>query len=303
MGVTYVKSALETGAFGSGGGAPSDVTEAIHLTDVNYTDNRNPLKEEVTDAYIYARADGGALSVDGSIEGAFRPVAHASFLEALFGYVSTGTYTLDACKPVVLQIGEKLGAVTRARNIYGTGIGKAEFTFATKEYVRVNYEFFGAQGVEATYDTALTYPAETPLVFWRATLALGGTTVASKEATLSIDRALDDSQYVLGSFLRYRLTQTGMTEIGGSITLTEDQIDNVKLVQYGSTGATQVPSNNALGSGSLTYTCLKTDGTAGCVFTVPVTFDSFDFKGSKVSEFGKVINYTSVGNGFQLVVS
>jgi len=303
MGVIYVKTGLETGDYGSGTGAPSDASDAIHLTEANYTDDRGTMKEEATDAYIYPRADGGALKVDGDLEGTFRPIAHTNLLQSLFGALTGGVYTLDMCSPIVIQIGEKVGSVTRARNITGCGVGKGEFTFATKEYVRVKYDFIGQQGIDTTYDSSPTYTAEIPLVFWRATLTLGTDPIVAKEATLSIDRALDDEQFVLGSFKRYRLVQTDMTQITGTITLTENQIDSVKIAQYGAKDATQVPTGNTLGSGTIAFTCLKTDGSAGCVFTVPVVFDSFDFKGSKVSEFGKTVNFTSVGTGFNLTVS
>ena len=303
MGVIYVKTGLETGDYGSGTGAPSESSDAIHLTEANYTDDRGTMKEEATDAYLYTRADGGALKVDGDLEGTFRPVAHTNLLQSLFGSVAAGVYTLDMCSPIVIQIGEKVGSITRARNITGCGVGKAEFTFATKEFVRVKYDFIGQQGIDTTYDTAPSYTAENPLVFWRATLTLGTDPIVAKEATLSIDRALDDEQYVLGSFKRYRLVQTDMTQITGTITLTENQIEMVKIAQFGANDATQVPAANTLGSGTITFTCLKTDGTAGCVFSVPVVFDSFDFKGSKVSEFGKTVNFTSIGSGFSLTVS
>jgi len=303
IGVIYIKHSLETGAYGTGGGVPTDATEATHFTDANYTDDRGTMLEDCTDAYMYPRADGGALKVDGSLEGTFRPVAQASLLNSLFGAVAGGVYTLDMCVPTTLQIGEKVGAVTRARNYYGVGVGKAEFTFATKEYVRVSYDWISSQAVDTTYDTTPTYSAENPLVFWRATLTLGTDPIVAKEATLSIDRALDDDQFVLGQFTRYRLTQTDMTKITGSITLTENQIDMVKIAQYGAKTNSAVAATNDLGAGTIKFTCLKTGGTAGCEFEVPVVFDSFDFKGSKVSEFGKVVNFTAVGSGFKLTVS
>lgn len=303
MGIIYVKSAMESGAYGSGTGAPTDSTDAIHMSDVSYTDDRGPMKEEVTDAYIYPRADGGPLKVGGTLEGTFRPVAHAPFLQSVFGAVASGVYTLDYPAASVIQIGEKVGSVTRARNLTGSGINKAEFTLTAKEYVKVSYDFISQQGIDTTYDSALTYSAENPLVFWRATLALGSDAIVAKEATLSIDRAIDEDQFVLGSPLRYRLVPTDMTQVTGTITLTEAQIDEVKRAQYGSKTATQVPATNDLGAGTLALTCLKTDGSAGCVFNVPVVYDSFDFKGSKVSELGKTVNFTSVGSGFNLTVS
>jgi hypothetical protein len=294
---------METGEYGTGGGAPTDSTEAIHMTDASYSDKRNPMIEQAMDAYIAPRADVGALDVTLSLEGKFRPVAHTNLLQAVHGGMAGSVYTIDAAVPAVVQLGEKVGLVTRSRNYYGVGINKVDFSFTTKEYVGVTYDGFASEAVEATYDAALTYSAETPLVFWRATLSNGTNPIIAKEATLSIDRALDDSQYVLGSFKRYRLTQTDLTSITGSLTLTEDQIDQIKLAQYGSTTGTAVPANNALGTETITFTCLKTDGTAGCVFTVPVIYDSFDFKASKVSELGKTVNFISVGTGYNLTVS
>ena len=298
MGLIYCKAGAET-TFGTVAGTFTP----IHVTDVTVKDDRGVIYDEITDQYLPQVAIGGGVKVDTTIEAAWRPEMFAPLLAALWG-TAASPYTLGYPTPVSLQIGEKIGSVTRARNILGNGVTSATFTFAAKEFVKVSFDLIGQQGLDVTYDGSVTYTTENPLVFWGCTLVLGVTPVVAKEATLKIDRSLDAEQFVLGSFLRYRLAQTAVTDISGTITLTEVDIADVQQAQYGAAAATQIPTaTNALGNGNLVFTCLKTDGSAGSVITIPVVYESFDFKGSKVSEIGKTINWHAVGGAPSMVVS
>lgn len=303
MGSTYFKATLETGAYASGGGAPSASDNAIKITDFDKGTDRGADKEETTDSYVYNAAYGGALKVDGTVEANFRPTAMAPMLEALMGANSVGTYTLDEPKACVFQFGEDIGSITRAYNIYGVGLTSVDFSFEAKEFVKSSWKYIGADIVDTTYDTSLSFATEDPLLFWGASLTVGATTIYSKSCTLTIDRALDEDQFVLGSFKRYRLTRTGVTDINGTLTLTEDQIDEIKRAEYGTTSGVAMPATNDLGSGTLVITCLRPSGAAGATFTLPITYTVANTSHSGVGEIEKTIDYTVVGTGMQIVVA
>mgnify|MGYP000949798638 CR=1 FL=1 len=297
MGVSYLKSTLETGDYGSGGGAPDGATDGIKVNAIDYSVDRGAMKEETTDSYVYNQILGGALKISGTIESNFRPVSQATLLTGLFGTPAVaGTYTIGEPVPVCFAIGEKTGTVTNEKIFCGVGIKSAEFTFEAKEYVKARYEWLASDVKNGTYDTSLTFPTEDPLVFWRATLTLGATTLYSKSCSMTVDRALDEEQFVLGNYKLYRLTRTGITDISGTIGVTEEQIAELNRAIYGSDSGTAMPANNALGNGTLTIQCLKPDGTAGCNFVLPVTYTKSDFKSSSVGEFEKSIDYSIVGS-------
>lgn len=303
MGLSYVKMTAETGNYGTGGGAPSASTDGIKVQNYDYSVDRGALKDDTTDAYNTSAAYGGALMVSGTVEGAWRPTSMAPFLVCLMGTPAVGVYSLGEPTAGVIQIGEQVGATTKARDFYGVGVKSAEFTFEAKEFVKVKWDWLASEPKDTTYDTALTFPAEDPLVFWRATLAIGATEIYSKTCSLTIDRGLDDGQFVLGNFKLYRLVRTGMTEVSGSIGVTEEQIDEIDRAMYGTTAGTSMPATNDLGTGTLTITCLKVGGTAGATFSIPVTYTVTSNSADGVGEFDKKIEFIAVGSGFTITVA
>jgi len=295
MGISYIKATAETGAFGSGGGAPSASTEAIKVNSVDYTVDRGAMKENTTDSYTTNQILGGALKISGSIDTNFRPTSQAPLLAACFGTATAGVYDIEEPTAACFAIGEKTGAVTQERLFYGVGVKSCEFTFEAKEYVKAKYDWIAADVLDGTYDSAVTYPTEDPLVFWGASLTVGATTIYSKSVSLSVDRAIDEDQFVLGNFKLYRLTRTDVTDISGTITITEEQLSELNRAMYGTTSGTAVPSTNALGNGTLTITCLRPSGAAGCVFSLPITYTASSFKSENVGEFDKSIEYSVAG--------
>lgn len=296
MGVSYIKVTAETGDFGSGGGAPSATTDAIKVNDVDYTVDRGAMKEETTDSYTTNQILGGALKISGSIDTNFRPTSQAPLLAACLGTATAGVYDIEEPTAACIAIGEKTGTVTKERLFYGVGVKSVEFTFEAKEYVKAKYDWIAADVVNGTFDTTLSYPTEDPLVFWAATLTLGETILYSKSLSMTVDRAIDEEQFVLGNYKLYRLTRTGVTDISGSLTLTEEQIDEMNRAIYGTPSGTAMPANNDLGTGTLTIVCKRPNGTAGATFVLPVTYTSSAFKASSVGEFDKSIEYNVVGN-------
>lgn len=295
MGLSYLKATLESGLYGTGGNAPTVSTDGIKVQTFDYSSDRGALKDDTTDNYFTSAAYGGALMISGSIDSAWRPTSMAPLLTSVMGTPAVGVYTLGEPIPAVIQIGEKVGTVEKARDFYGVGVKSVEFTFEAKEFVKAKWDFLASEIKDTTYDTSVTYPAEDPLVFWRASLDIGGTAIYSKSCSLKIDRALDDGQFVLGNFKLYRLVRTGVTDVSGTLGVTEEQVDEIDRAMYGSTSGTSVPADNPLGSGTLTITCLKVGGTAGATFVLPVKYTVTSNSVDGVGEFEKEIEFIIVG--------
>lgn len=298
-----MKMKAETGDYGSGGGAPSGSDDGMKVQTIDYNVDRGAMKDDTTESYFTSAAYGGALMVSGSMDSAWRPTSMAPLLTCLMGTPSTGVYTLGEPTVGVIQIGEKVGAITKARDFYGVGVKSCEFTFEAKEFVKTKWEWLSSEPKDATYDTAVTFPAEDPLVFWRATLAIGATTIYSKSCSLTIDRGLDDGQFVLGNYKLYRLVRTGVTDVSGTLTITEEQVDEIDRAMYGTTTGTGMPTDNALGEGTLTITCLKVNGSAGATFSCPVKYTVTSNSVDGVGEYDKKIEFIIVGNNSDFTIT
>lgn len=296
MGISYLKATAETGDYGSGGGAPTGSTEGIKINDIDYTVDRGAMKEETTDSYTTNQILGGPLKISGSISTNFRPTSQAPLLASCLGAASAGVYDIEEPTSACFAIGEKVGSNTVERLLYGVGVNSIEFGFEAKEYVTAKYDFIACDIVDGTYDTSLSYPVEDPLVFWGATLDLSATTLYSKSVTLTVDRALDEDQFVLGNYKLYRLTRTGVTDISGTLTITEEQIAEMNRAIYGTTAGTSMPVLDTLGTGTLTIDCVRSSGSGGATFVIPITYTSSSMKSSGVGEFDKSIEFNVVGN-------
>jgi hypothetical protein len=303
MGISYLKVTAETGKYGSGTGAPTISTEPIKANSVDFTVDRGAMKEETTDSYLYNTIYGGALNISGTIETNLRPAEQAPLLAALLGTISTKTYDIEEPTAACLAIGKKSGTATDEHLFYGVGVKSAEFTFESKEFVKVKYDWLAADMVDGSYDATVSYGSEKPLVFWRASLTMAGGGITVKSCTLTIDRALDEEQFVLGSFKRNKLVRTGITDVSGTLTFTESELSELQRAYYGTTTGVAMPATNDLGTGDLVITCLQPDGTAGAVFTVPISYISGAFTSSSVDELEKTVEFNGYGTGFSLEVA
>jgi hypothetical protein len=120
---------------------------------------------------------------------------------------------------------------------------------------------------------------------------------------LTIDRGLDDGQFVLGNFKLYRLVRTGVTDVSGSLGITEEQVDELDRAMYGTTAGTSMPATNDLGTGTLTITCLKVAGTPGATFVLPVKYTVVSNSVDGVGEFDKKIEFIIVGASSGMTIS
>ena len=287
----YIKVGAES-TFGDGA---ASLTGAI-VTSVTEDIDRGMMIEETIDTSLPRHAAAGALKVNGTIECNLRPYQFITLLEAVMGDSSDeGTYTrLTLAEPtsVELQVGESIGSTSYQREYVGVGISSIDMAFEAKEFVKTTFNWIGKNYSDAAY-SAPSYTTEDPVVFYNAAITLaGGATYNIKSLDMTIDRKLDEDQYVLGSFTLRRLAITGNTEISGSITFTEDEFNEFKRAIYGSTGATAVPATNDLGTAALVITCNDMSGDAAMVITAPIAVYSTASKNSSgKAEVEKTIDY------------
>jgi hypothetical protein len=295
MGISYAKVTSETGAYGSGTSAPIATDTALKVNNIDYSVDRGVLKDETTDEEYTTGVFGGALKVSGSFDATFRPTAMAPLLKSLLGTDSTpGTYLLDVPVPAVIQIGEKVGSSTIAKDFYGVGVKSCEFTFEAKEFVKTKWDWFASELKNSTYDTDLTYITEKPLVFWGASLQSGATAIPSKSLTLTINRNIDDENFVLGNFKINSLERNGLDDISGTLTVLESQFDEMEKAEYGVKDATSIAVTNPVYEGTLTITCLRQTGGAGAVFVIPVYYSVASTTMAAGETIEKTIEYAIV---------
>lgn len=302
MGTSYVKINAETGGYGTGGGVPSASDTALKTMSIDFSVDRGALDEDTTDVYVTNAVYGGALKVGGSMEMLWRPTQMLAMLAALMGDSST-PYTLGEPTSCAMQIGQTVGATSRAYNFYGVGFKSVELTFESKEYVKTKWDWIASDVLDGTFDSALTFPtAEDPLIFWSATLTVTDA-IPCKSISMTIDRALDEEQFVLGSFKRYQLARTGVTSISGTITTTESEANAVNTAMYGTKVATSIPATNAMGTGTLVIVANRAGGSTGVTITTPVVYTTIDTKYNGVGEIERTIEYKAVGNTFNIAVA
>lgn len=298
----YVKYCQETGAFGEGSGTPV----GVKVTSVNSSFDRGVMLEETIDSYVYNDGYAGALKVTGSLEASLRPRQMETMIHALLGSATDGTgfttYSLGEPIDGVLVVGDRNnGLIGTERKFAGVGFKSASFSFESKEFVKVTLDWIAQNYTDAAYSEPESYSDEAPVVFWRAGISVGGTPIASvKSMTLDIDRKLDEEQFTLGTYLINRLAMTGVTEIGGSLTLTEVEYSEFNRAIYGSTAGTSLPATNDLGKPEIIITLKDIAGNTSMTITLPVTiYSTGSYNLSGKAEGERTIDFTAVGSDIE----
>lgn len=290
--VRVVQARLESATYGTDDSA--NEYYPLRVTDISEEFNRNEMVEEATDVYVTPFVSAGGIAPSGSFDANFRPGAMYPFLYALMGDDSgdddTANFTFAAPKSLTVQIQDTIEDVNDKREFSGVGVESIDFAFTVNEFVTCSINWFArdyktASGditYEGTYD-----PEQQPAVFWSAKLYVNDVeALIFKDLTLTITRALDDGQYVIGSPYRQRLVRTGPTEVTGSIKVGEWDKAELKRAIYGATDGTATTAN-ALGNLKLviegsgfTITCPKIIyNTASRSSTGVAEIDtSFDFR-------------------------
>jgi hypothetical protein len=304
----------------------------IRVKSVSYPVDRGLLIEENIESPIPAFAFGGALKVSGTIEGNLRPKQMMPFWLSLFGPsvalvgtdpIATGwKFTLDAPSSMQLKIGENTSAATTDMELgyMGVGIKSANINVAAKEFVTARFDWFAKNYTAASpYSPPASgdYVTEDPVVFYNATINIGGTTVTKiKSMTINIDRKVDEERFVIGDFTLNELGTNGMTEVSGDITFTEKDYQDFKYALFGAASgmaANPIPlgCDNQIGGGS--FLVMFTD-IAACgsevnkmyVKFTKINFATTDTTMTGQNEIEKKVTWKATGTaatGFELGVA
>lgn len=280
----------------------ADSGKLFRVTDISETIDRGAMVEEATDVYIAPFTRAGALQPSGNFDATFRPFMFNEAVYLVMGKQSEGAgdysgynkYEFDVPDSFTMDIIDEVGDTKNARRYVGCGITSMEFTLEAKEFVTTTVNWIGQKYNDVTSTYASAFPVitnqEQPAIFWEAELYIlapgeryvdigeKSPNYTFKSCSFTIERALEEDQFVIGSMLRQRLVRSGLTEITGSIDLMETDIDEFKRAIYGATDGTD-PDRQDLGSLALV---LKGNG---FIFEFPqIAYQSTDRSSSNVAE-------------------
>lgn len=241
--------------------------------------DRGVMMEENIESWFPASGVGGALKVSGSLESNFRPIMMLPFLQAVLGSATTNiaatptidtaiTFVLGSPTPISLQMGEKsTNASGIATQYQGVGIKSFALTMAAKDFAVCKIDWFskiyknlsydacvaGISAASPAYDNTMWgYEKEEPVVFYNASITTpGGTSLKVKTMDITIDRKVDDDRFIVGDYTLQELGINGMTDIGGSMTMTEQEYNELLRTMYGDTVPTALNTANTVGMGPL----------------------------------------------------
>lgn len=281
----------------------------VHVKSVEPSVDRQVLYDETVEDYLPIAAVGGPLKVELSAEFSLRHSQIIEWLVSNLGSYSVtdlgGSYqwvfTLGTPRSLTIEVGEEADA----KRYIGCAVNSLEFSFAARELVSVSADMIGKTYRDVSFAEP-TYTSEKPMAFWQAQLKVAGTKVAgAKEVTLKIDRGIADDEYVLDDFTLYRITAE-RSEISGSLTLTEDEYDELNRALYGTTAGSSTEftksnfADNPLGSVELEIVC--TDGTYSFTATATAAiYEKGSYSMSGRDRLDRKIDY-KVLSGFQIEV-
>jgi len=254
--------------------AGDNVWYPVRVTDISEEFDRNEIVEEATDSYITPHVSAGGLAPSGSLDANFRPGAFFPILYALMGtVVPDGEYhkfTFGSPKSVSMEIQDIVEDKYDLRRFTGVGISSVDFAFSVNEFVTCTVNWFakdytvmldsdssGGDIAEKSFVYTCMYtPEEQPIVFWQAEIYRDSEVtpmLVFKDLSMTIDRGLDEEQFVLGTHYRQRLVRTGQTEVTGSIDVGEWERAELKRALFGTEQS--ATTDNILGNLKLTIKC------------------------------------------------
>lgn len=294
----YMMAGLETGAYGSGGGA------AVGVLVTDFTDNvdRGMLTEETVDSQVLKSAYGGGLKLGGTVGGTIRPKMLEDILEGIWGIntLSVGvsnTFTLGQPQPLIMSLGEDTGVTQEVSDYTGVGITKFSLDAKANEFATWSMDWIAKDMDLGTY-SAPTYVAEDPLILDKATFSTdGGITPLTevKSATLDIERKLRTDWFTVGDYKLHGLSMDGVTGLSGTLEFTEIEYAELKRAAFGTTSGTSFPALNTLGSADLQLLFDDASGSPAVEINLPAT--AFSDRSRNVSgrgEITKTVNFTAV---------
>ena len=159
-----------------------------------------------------------------------------------------------------MKIGENTSAATTDMELgyMGVGIKSANINIAAKEFVTAKFDWYAKLYTAASpYSPpeASEYVSEDPIVFYNATINIGGTTATKiKSMTINIDRKVDEERFVIGDYTLNELGTNGMSDVSGDITFTEKDYQDFKYALFGAASGMmtqpQLGCDNQIGGGT-----------------------------------------------------
>lgn len=286
----------------------------VRTKSMSQTVDRGIMFEENVEHYIAATGYGGALKISGTLEASIRPIQMKNLFYALMGARGNAStpgdplngwkYTFDVPKSINIRVGESTAGGSVEWLYKGVGVKSCSLNFAAKEFVTGRFDWLAQTATAGSYSAPSSYTSEEPLVFYTATVTLDGVTSSKiKSLTMDIDRKLDDDRFVVGDYKLTELGYSGMTEVSGTMTFTEQEYGELKRAHFGTTTGTSLDARNLVGGPVLKITC--TDLSA-----VPVTkmviqagvsiYSNADYSMSGQDEAERKVGYKVIGGSFAL---
>lgn len=245
---------------------PSGTFTKLRSGQVSDVVARNPIQEEAMDITAPASIVAGGYGLTGTIETPLRkdPATQALF-QSLMGTPTGSTYTLTQTPyELALRITDEQAADNTGTTVYylGVGMSSCEISLNVDEYAKCKWSWIGRRGITTDTpenDATTVFTAHPMLVFYNATLTLGGTPVQAKGCTLTIDRKFDQDNRFIGSQFLQGLYMNGMTTLGGTLTLGPGEWDMLQQVIVGNKTAGQ----QALDAGKQEFAGTMLNPTAG----------------------------------------
>jgi hypothetical protein len=284
---------------------------------VSYPVDRGVMVEENIESYIPTAGYGGALKVNGSIEGNLRPIQMITLFHSLMG-VKTATatpaagfdFTLGSPSSFNMKIGEETGSALNLENIYrGCGVKSANLNFAAKEFVVAKFDWLAKIYDPGTFSapTDGAYSTEEPIVFYNAEIVVDGIqSVRIKSLSLDINRSIDEERFVVGDYTLQELGINGMTDVSGNIVFTEHEYAEFKRALFGVSAGTALDTENKIGDVQvvITGTDIGSSEVDKIIITMPhMLYVSTDTTISGQSEVEKRINFKVVGSDFKVFIA
>jgi len=257
-----------------GGGATS--IRGYKLTSVSVNKEDGTIVEETIDDLL-ANVYFGRTRITGSFEGSFRYNSVVEPFYALFGKITTSgteapyTHTFDEFDTPKSMEFHLIESSTNMWEVEGVIPTSIEINCEAREIIKISGEYVAKEIVYTTPAVEPTYTDDTPLVFYNAKIYkdAGATDEITdvSSLTLSIERSIDDDYYVLGNAHLYGIKEDGGANISGTIRLTENNLEELRLALFGNrTGAdtmnTNLPTTYLVGEAK--------SGDYGFKFSIPI---------------------------------
>lgn len=240
------------------GSTHTDTFRTMRVTSFNYTVARNQIVEESIDQVAAASVFGGTYLPQGSFEMFFRgwDMHLSGFLQAALGAQTPASvsansahgagYTYELAQtPATLAVkvvDEQAADTTVGKTMVFRGVGVTSFNISlalndacktTCNYIARNIEAF-----ESPYNTNSAITGD-QAPFYNATLIWtpsGGSseTMKCKAFSMDIGRTMDQENFFLGSEKLQGLLYNGLTNLGGTLTLSASDWKRVRTTSIGS---------------------------------------------------------------------